>query len=302
MQQYFGNDAHGLPVPRAFPCVRCGGACELDSMVLRPAPGVADDATERFIVAWEDRAAGGRFRRFWRTALDGAVHPKSIGLAAAFGAEPWAAFWYLSRVSAWVVLPTMAAIAAIWSIDNVFGSSRTLRGPSGMAMLAWDAAGWLALTVGLVLGIVAAVAMTSAIATLTLRVLGEQVRWRVLWTVHAYTSGPLLIVAVPCVGPYCAGWVVWVWCVVSTIVALTLGVAVPAWKAAIAVFVGPVLAAILAALAIFLVVQQAMPGFPVPAPTAVPVTVDGESEPADGDAAGAPHLDAPAQPGEPASP
>jgi hypothetical protein len=300
MQQYFGNDPHGLPVPRSFQCVRCGGACELDSMVLRPAPGVADDATERFIVAWEDRAAGGRFKRFWRTSFDGAVHPKSIGLAAAFGAEPWAAFWYLSRVSAWVVLPTMLVVAAIWSAENVFGSSRTLRGPSGMAMLAWDVVWWLGVTAGLVVGIVAAVAATSGTATLTLRILGETVRWRVLWTVHAYTAGPMLIVAVPCVGPYCAGWAVWVWCLVGTIIALTFGVAVPAWKAVVAALVGPILGATIAAAGVFFLVQQAATA--IPAPTAVAVPVDGQAMPADADPSGEPPLDAPMQPGEPASP
>lgn len=302
MQQYFGNDAHGLPVPRSFSCVRCGGACELDSMVLRPAPGVADDATERYIVAWEDRAAGGRFKRFWRTSLDGAVHPKSIGLAAAFGAESWPACWYLARVSAWVVLPTSMTVAAIWVWQQLLfsASSRTLWGPAGLAALGWDAAAWLAVTVGIVIGIVAAVAVTAGTATLALRVLGEPVRWRAIWTVHAYTSGPLLIAGVPCLGPYCAGWVVWVWCLVSTIVALAFGLGVPAWKAVIASLVGPILGAIVAAGVAFLVVQRVTAGFP--APTAAPVTVDGQVTPADADFGGEPSLDAPAQPGEPASP
>jgi hypothetical protein len=300
MQQYFGNDAHGLPVPRSFPCVRCGGACELDSMVLRPAPGVPDDATERFIVAWEDRAAGGRFRRFWRTSLDGAVHPKSIGLAAAFGADPWAACWYLSRVSAWVVLPTSAMVAAIWTWQELLSSSRTLRGPGGLAVLGWDAAAWIAVTVGVVIGIIAAVAATSATATLALRLLGEQVRWRVLWAIHAYTAGPLLIAAVPCLGPYCAGWVVWVWCLVATIVALTFGVAVPAWKAVVAALVGPILGAVLAALVVFFVVQQAMTA--MPGATAAPVTVDGQAFPADPDVSGEASLDGTTPAEEPAAP
>ena len=44
MQQYYGSDEHGLPVPRAFDCVKCGAACELDSMILRVAPAVPSQA------------------------------------------------------------------------------------------------------------------------------------------------------------------------------------------------------------------------------------------------------------------
>lgn len=301
MQQYFGNDPQGLPVPRTFACVRCGHACELDAMVLRPAPGVADDATERFIVAWEDRNSGGRWRRFWRTAMDGAVHPRALGLAAASGADPWAAFWFLARVSAWVVVPTSAVVAAFWAWQLVSSSARTGRGPAGLAALGWEVAGWAAATVGIMAGILAAAAVTAGTATIVLRVLGERVPWRVLWTINAYTSGPLLVVAVPCVGPYCAGWIVWVWCVVCAIIALTFGASVPAWKAVVALFAAPAVAAILSAALAYVGLQYA--GAAIPAPTAVPVPVSEGQDLPDGAAPpDAAPLDAPASGEEAAVP
>lgn len=268
-------------------------------MVLRPAPGVADDATERFIVAWEDRNSGGRWRRFWRTAMDGAVHPRALGLAAASGADPWAAFWFLSRVSAWVVVPTSAVVAAFWAWQLVSSSARTGRGPAGLAALGWEVAGWAAATVGIMAGILAAAAVTAGTAKIVLRVLGERVPWRVLWTINAYTSGPLLVVAVPCVGPYCAGWIVWVWCLVCAIIALTFGAPVPAWKAVVALFAAPAVAAILSAALAYVGLQYA--GAAIPAPTAVPVPVSEGQDLPDGAASpDAAPLDAPA-PGEEAA-
>jgi len=286
-------------VPRAFACVRCGHACELDALVLRPAPGVPDDATERFIVAWEDRNAGGRFRRFWRTALDGAVLPRALGLAAASGADPWAAFWFLSRVAAWVVVPTSAIVAGWWAWDRVTSSARTGRGLGSLAALGWDVAAWAGVTVGVMAGIVLAAAVTSATAKLALRVLGERVPWRVLWTVNAYTSGPLLIAAVPCLGPYCAGWIVWIWCAVCAIIALTFGVPVPAWKSVVALFAAPAIVGTLAAVLAYLGLQRAM--MPVPAPAAA-ASVDGQFAPEATTPPGGTPLDAPAPGEEPVEP
>lgn len=277
-------------MPREFACVRCGHACELDAMVLRPAPGVADDATERFIVAWEDRAAGGRFRRFWRTALDGAVHPRALGLGAASGADPWAAFWFLCRVSAWVVVPTSAIVAAWWAWDQVTSSARTGRGLGGVAALGWDAAAWAGVTVGVMAGIVLAAAVTSATAKVVLRVLGERVPWRILWTINAYTAGPLLISAVPCLGPYCAGWIVWIWCTVCAIIALTFGASVPAWKSVVALFAAPAIVAAVLSVAAYLGLQRAMSAA-VAAPAGMSVPADGSSP-----------LDAPAPGEEPVEP
>ncbi|MFM9144282.1 MAG: Yip1 family protein [Phycisphaerales bacterium] len=276
-------------MPRAFACVRCGHACELDALVLRPAPGVPDDATERFIVAWEDRNAGGRLRRFWRTALDGAVHPRALGLAAASGADPWAAFWFLSRVSAWVVVPTSAIVAAWWAWDRVTSSARTGRGLGALAALGWDVAAWAGVTVGVMATIMLAAAVTSGTAKIALRVLGERVPWRVLWTINAYTSGPLLIAAVPCLGPYCAGWIVWVWCAVCAIIALTFGVPVPAWKSVVALFAAPAIVAAVLSVAEYFGLKQVAAA--VAAPASMPVPADGSAP-----------IDAPAPGEEPVEP
>ncbi|MFM8643484.1 MAG: Yip1 family protein [Phycisphaerales bacterium] len=276
-------------MPRAVACVRCGHACELDALVLRPAPGVPDDATERFIVAWEDRNAGGRLRRFWRTALDGAVRPRALGLAAASGADPWAAFWFLCRVSAWVVVPTSAIVAAWWAWEQVTSSARTGRGLGALAALGWDVAAWAGVTVGVMATIMLAAAVTSGTAKIALRVLGERVPWRVLWTINAYTSGPLLIAAVPCLGPYCAGWIVWVWCTVCAIIALTFGVPVPAWKSVVALFAAPAIVAALLSVAAYFGLQQVAAA--VAAPASMPVPADGSAP-----------LDAPAPGEEPVEP
>ena len=42
---YFGTDERGHVVPRAFACLQCGEAIDVDEMVLRPVPGVAEAHT-----------------------------------------------------------------------------------------------------------------------------------------------------------------------------------------------------------------------------------------------------------------
>ena len=104
-QQYYGTDGAGLPEPREFGCVRCGAACELDSMVLRPAPGARADDAEQFCVPWE-REDRGALRRFFSTVGAGIGRPREIGKAVARGAQPRRATWFAGWMLVTVGIPT----------------------------------------------------------------------------------------------------------------------------------------------------------------------------------------------------
>jgi hypothetical protein len=88
---------------------------------------------------------------------------------------------------------------------------------------------------------------------------------------------------------------------VCAIIALTFGASVPAWKAVVALFAAPAVAAILSAALAYVGLQYA--GAAIPAPTAVPAPVSSGQDPPDGAASpDAAPLDAPLPGEEPAAP
>ncbi len=100
-------------------------------------------------------------------------------------------------------------------------------------------------------------------------------------------SGPGIIVAIPCFGPYCGSYVSSVWVFVSTILVLIHGQRVSGWRATIAVLTFPFAALFLGVAAILFVnlaAVNARPQFPIPptpkvlAPTAARPAVEFHAE------------------------
>lgn len=224
MQQYYGTDAEGLPVPREFACVRCGAECSLDSMVLRLAPGATDDQTEVARVPWE-RPGSGAFRRFWATARDGLGAPASIGKAVAAGADGWAAFRYALTLLTFAALPTAVTIMVFMAFFEGVGTAGARTGGAAWrsSMLAMIGSVALA-TVGSVVGVLLLVAVAAALASGILRALGLSVPWRVTWPAYAYSLAPMAFAAIPCLGPYCITWVGGIWVIVAVTIALLAAV------------------------------------------------------------------------------
>ncbi|MBL0922077.1 MAG: hypothetical protein IBJ10_08100, partial [Phycisphaerales bacterium] len=65
-QEYYGTDAQGLLTPRAFECVRCAAAIQMDEMVLEPAAGLPDESPYR-ANPWLDPRRQNRLMRWLRT-------------------------------------------------------------------------------------------------------------------------------------------------------------------------------------------------------------------------------------------
>ena len=65
-QDYYGNDAHGLPSPSSFVCVKCDKSVSLGEMRVVPihadAMGLRIDASP-----WDERAHNGLARSWWRS-------------------------------------------------------------------------------------------------------------------------------------------------------------------------------------------------------------------------------------------
>jgi hypothetical protein len=301
MQQYYGTDKDGLPVPREFACVRCGAACTLDTMVLRLAPGATDDQTEVTRIPWE-RPGVGVFRRFWATAREGLVAPVSVGRAVASGADAWAAFRYCIVMLSVAAVPTgVAVIIAIAAFDG-FGTAGARTGGSAWRSSVLETVGTVVLsTLGGIVGVLLAVTLAAALATVALRAMRAPAPWRVVWPAYAYSLGPMAFVAIPCLGPYCVSTVSVIWVLVAVTIALIAAVPNNVAKVVTATLVPPIAVVLLTGGVFAWVVvpainQAAAAAAAAPAPLSAPSgaadpeageTADGDEEPT-GDMPGLP--------------
>lgn len=268
MQQYYGSDEHGLPVPRAFDCVKCGAACELDSMILRAAPGVHEDAVELHRVPWEQESQGGRFRRFWRTAGESLRRPTRLGLEIRAGADAWRATWFASLTLFGALAPTALLLLGFVLFEPLWAAGTTRTGASALGTKVWQSvvtgAGYM---VGSTLGMLTLLVLLALAARLLLRLLGERVPWRTVWCSAAYSVGPFVFLAIPCLGPYCGSVPMFIWFIVAWIIVLVHAAAIPGWKVCVAVLAPVVLLMLLAGGGIMMLVAMA------PTPVVAPVTV-----------------------------
>ena len=246
MQQYYGTDRSGLPEPRSFACVRCGAACELDAMVLRPAPGTGDADAELRRVPWEDEGKG-VLRRLLRTIGWGIARPADLGRAIRAGADPRRAAGFVAWMIGLVVVPSGAVILAfILMLPLILGFSgidSTRTGGTAYRQSLPATLGGVAVPV--VLGVAFAavgVVASSAIAMLVLRVLRVRAGWRTTWSAFAYGLGPAAIMAVPYFGPICLSFPLAVWYLVVVAIVLVHALGIPGWKAACAAAAPAVLA------------------------------------------------------------
>ena len=273
MQQYYGTDERGLPVPRAFDCVKCGAACELDSMILRAAPGVREDAVERHCVPWEQESQGARLRRFWRTVGDGMRRPSQLGLAIRAGADARSATWFALILLSSTLAPTAILVAGIFLVRPFLDAGSTRTGVFSLGSEVWTTLGYgAAYVLGSSLGVLALIAALAFLARLLLGLLGARVAWRTVWCSAAYSVGPFVSMAVPCLGVYCGSIPAFVWFIVAWIIVLVHAAAVPTWKACVAV---------LAPLALVMVVTAGgiatLAWLVPPIPPAAPVNVGASS-------------------------
>ncbi len=236
MQQYYGSDAHGLVVPRAFECVRCHAPCELDAMILRAAPGVPDDAVELHRVAWVDPLKGGLVRRFFATVRDGMTRPSRIGDALRGDVVTRKATWYAVSVLSVVAIPSVLGYVLITLLAPMWGSGSTRSGGSALRMAVWESIGGACAVLAswYILGLVV-LAFIAWMTSLTLRMCGERVPWKVVWCSFTYALGPIVIVAVPCLGIYCGSIPLSMWWVAAACIILARAASVTAWKVILSV-------------------------------------------------------------------
>jgi hypothetical protein len=208
----------------------------MDSMILRAAPGVPDDAVELHRVAWEDPLKGGVVRRFFATVRDGMARPSQIGDALRGDVVVRKATWYAVSVLSVVAVPSVIGFVLITLIAPGMGSGSTRSGGAALRTAVWESIGGAGAVLAswYILGLVG-LAFVAWMTSLTLRMCGERVPWKVVWCSFTYALGPMVILAVPCLGIYCGSLPASIWWVVAACIILARAASVTGWKVIVSV-------------------------------------------------------------------
>lgn len=230
-QSYYGTDAEsGHLVPRTFDCVRCEARIDMDEMVVLPACGVDErDATERH--PWFERRQG--LVMSWLTTV--AVSCFSPGRLMRLTREdeparPSLAFMAATLAVAFVgglgvlllFLFMMGGMAGGYSFSTMMSMAATFLIPFGI--LAGAIGVWLL--------------ATHAVLMLTGSTKGLK------RTTHAiaYSCGPVVLSAFPCLGAYVIPFAA-LWWIINAAFMVTTAHRVSGVRAAAAVLAMPTLAA-----------------------------------------------------------
>jgi len=240
---YYGTDEHGQLVPRAFTCVQCHQPIDVDQMVIRPREDL--ESTRVPVVEdmpWLDRSGRGLLRRLFGT----------IGLSMG---NP-------GRIMRATPADTPAVTALIFALVMhliAFGFGAVL--PVSILMLLeapdYDDVMIMLTVVGAVVaGLLLLVVVWGGIVHgILLMTGGAAYPLRRTYQAMLFSSGPVIVAAVPCFGPYMLYWAAVIWWSISAILMLMIGQKVSGVRAALAVLgvplvliLGTLLLAVLAAI------------------------------------------------------
>jgi hypothetical protein len=121
-------------------------------------------------------------------------------------------------------------------IAPMLGSGSTRSGGSALRLAVWESIGFACAVLAswYVLGLVV-LAFFAGMTSLTLRMCGERVPWKVVWCSFTYALGPMVILAVPCFGIYCGSPPASIWWVVAACIILARAASVTGWKVIVSV-------------------------------------------------------------------
>ncbi|MCH8253203.1 MAG: YIP1 family protein [Planctomycetes bacterium] len=215
-QDYYGNDAHGLPSPSSFVCVKCDKTVSLGEMRVVPihadAMGVRIDASP-----WDERAHNGLRRSWWRSLTmtmfrGGEFFRKHQGTSIKES-------WLYAMISLYVgfipycLLQLLLTLVVMGVIVNRTGG--TIVGAPPMMMFA---AIWIgtALVGPLVLPLLGSAIVAAYVHPVVMLVADKRKTFGYTYRTVMYSLGPVSLYAVPFCGTYAA----YVW----TAVTLTFGI------------------------------------------------------------------------------
>ena len=234
-QQYYGTSYKGHLRPREFDCVQCGRHLDMDEMTLLPAEGWEERSVGAATAPWS-RPGSGWFARWFGTVGWSYVNPRGLiaGIPTSSGVGGAWGFFLITQCLIGLIgigLPTLVFVI-------IFGLAAPRGGPGaagfGFSML--PAVFIISFTIFYAI-------LWSLLIHATLVVTGGAAHslGRTIASVF-FASGTLAVQAIPCVGPYCLGYIVGIWWLVSTIIMVMESQKVSGLRASLAVLWFPVLA------------------------------------------------------------
>ncbi len=223
-QQYYGTDGKGHLDPMSFDCVNCGQHIHMDDMTLLPADHVSEDQTAPDRCPWLDRGKLGFFKAMLAMIGRGMVSPvrliRSVPMTSPL-------------VSAWGFLALMLGLTlVIGSLPLVIFMLFIEPEAAIGTLFFFVVSAFVQLLVVVIWGLV---------IQFLLRVTGGCAH-TIGRTYQAlcYSSGPMALTAIPCLGPYLSFF--WsIWWMVSAILMIQDSQRVHGGRASLAVLTLPAL-------------------------------------------------------------
>lgn len=235
-QPYYGTGPKGHLVPSTFACVKCGESIGMDRMVLRPTEGVVEEQTAVAHLPWLERRRRGRVRALLATAWMAMIGPTRVVAMLPDDREAKQAWWFAFLVNGLGVTLGLS-IFFVFPLVFVVGVGGRRGGASAALGIL------LALVIMLVcilVGTLVSILLWSLVTHGILRLTGGTDRkLRSTAQILCYSTGPNIMIAVPCLGLYLS-MVSWIWCAVSAIFMVKETHKVGGGRAALAVLTFPV--------------------------------------------------------------
>lgn len=256
-QAYYGTDAKGHLVPRAFDCVSCGRRIDMDETILLPTEGMRDLATAAAGNPWIEPGRRGLFRRWFDTAIMAMVRPTELARGTPDHTPLAKAWWFailthLLITIASVVL-VMTCIGAIFALAASTGSGGMGTGGAGfMPMFLSQGIMQAAALPATALAILLWIGSTHALLKITGPLAGTL---RTTTLAILFSSGAYALSLVPCVG-----WLAGIWWLVSAILMLAHMHQISGARASLITIPTGIVSFIVAFLGSFFVIGLVLPG------------------------------------------
>ena len=232
-QEYYGTSSRGHLEPVAFDCVRCSRSLHMDETVLLPADGWDESRVAYAGLPWTRRDIG--FFRRWLSTV-GWAYAKPTKLISSVPVEQgsgsgWAFFLVTQMliIATGIVLPVIV-ILALFSMNT-----RGNMAPAGIPLT------FIFPSLTLVVSTITLTVLWCLVIHAPLKLSGGCAHpiGRTFSCVF-FSSGTLAAQLIPCLGPYCFGYIVVIWWLVSAILMVMEGQRVSGLRATFSVLLMPV--------------------------------------------------------------
>ncbi len=234
-QDYYGTDAKGHLAPAEFDCVTCGRRLTMDEMLILPTEGVDERKTGQEANAWVADDGVSRRWRFPRTIMQGAFSPHIVVERTPETSGIWPALSFVFLVLACMAVLGLLPFLFIMVMPFLTGGGGGVRAAASI--------------VGVVLALFTVPALLFIVWVLTTHlwlVVGASERPKFRRTVQSmsYTSGPVMLIGVPCIGPYLLWLAAIPWWITTAIIGLRVGTRAPIWRCVVGGLFFPAVVAI----------------------------------------------------------